>query len=456
MPNTIVVLTYKSIDEIVLKETSESWKLNPIKASKCKYVICTRNRHDTRKIWHGKEKHREAFLIGKIKEIIKSPFGPGRYKIRFREYAEISIPEFWGKERNPIIYKDIDLDKLNVSNFKKVEEHKEGKVFKDRKEILKAGLHNNTVFGISQIQGVAKAVVLSGGYVDETYDRGEEVIYIGQGGRDEKTGKQTSNQSFENIFNKSLVFNCNWNIPVRVFRGSNLNSDYAPKNGYRYDGKYLINDFWYSQGVDGFKICNFKLVREENFVANEKTKYFKKEIPKEIFNNPSPIKLSDIDINKVAKKWKPKGGLNLEKKNQSKLELLEKATMQHEETVKIIAKKLKEKNLQHKGAQFDLYTELNGIGKLFEIKTWKSQNLKEQIRNGIIKLLEYKIRYQNEKILPERVEMYLALSSDPMKFMNKYSYLLDLMEDLNITLCWIDNKKVKTYNKLNKNINWIN
>ena len=114
MPNTIVVLTYKSIDEIVLKETSESWKLNPIKASKCKYVICTRNRHDTRKIWHGKEKHREAFLIGKIKEIIKSPFGPGRYKIRFREYAEISIPEFWGKERNPIIYKDIDLDKLNV------------------------------------------------------------------------------------------------------------------------------------------------------------------------------------------------------------------------------------------------------------------------------------------------------------------------------------------------------
>ena len=40
--------------------------------------------------------------------------------------------------------------------------------------------------------------------------------------------------------------------------------------------------------------------------------------------------------------------------------------------------------------------------------------------------------------------------------MNKYSYLLDLMEDLNITLCWIDNKKVKTYNKLNKNINWIN
>ena len=57
--------------------------------------------------------------------------------------------------------------------------------------------------------------------------------------------------------------------------------------------------------------------------------------------------------------------------------------MQHEETVKIIAKKLKEEFTAQR-AQFDLYTELNGIGKLFEIKTWKSQNLKEQIRNGII------------------------------------------------------------------------
>ena len=99
-------------------------------------------------------------------------------KLDLENMQKFLIPEFWGKERNPVIYKDIDLDKLNVSSFKKVEEHKEGKVFKDRKEILKAGLHNNTVFGISQIQGVAKAVVLSGGYVDETYDRGEEVIIL--------------------------------------------------------------------------------------------------------------------------------------------------------------------------------------------------------------------------------------------------------------------------------------
>ena len=94
MPNSIVVLTYKSIDEILLKESSKSWKLNPIKASKCKYVICTRNKNDTRKIWHGKEKHREVFLIGKIKNIVKTPFGPGRHRIEFKEYAKDSIPKF--------------------------------------------------------------------------------------------------------------------------------------------------------------------------------------------------------------------------------------------------------------------------------------------------------------------------------------------------------------------------
>ena len=451
----ISVLTYKSSDEIILKEGTESWILSPENASKCKYVICVRNQHDSRKIWHGKEKHREAFLLGKIRRISKSSFGPGRFKIEIKEFSKISIPEFWSKDRNPVAYRDVDIDKIKNLNFIKIEEYNEGKIFKNRKEMTQKGLHNNPGFGISQNQGIANAVVLSGGYVDETDDRGEEIVYIGQGGRDEKTGKQKSDQSFDNIWNKSLVFNCRWNIPVRVFRGSNLNSIYAPKAGYRYDGKYLVNDFWFSEGQDGFKICNFKLVRPENFIQNEKTKYLKKEASKETFNNPTPIQLSDIDLEKVGKRWVPKG-IDPQKNYHDKIELLEKTTKKHEETVKIIAKILKEKKLKSKKAQFDLYAQLNDIGKLFEIKTWTPKNLKEQLRNGIIKLLEYKVRYQNEKILPQTVDLYLALNKSPMKLMNKYKYLLDLMENLNITLCWVENKKIKTLKKLRDNINWIN
>ena len=80
----------------------------------------------------------------------------------------------------------------------------------------------------------------------------------------------------------------------------------------------------------------------------------------------------------------------------------------------------------------------------------------QQIRNGIIKLLEYKVRYQNEKIIPQNVDLYLALSSNPMKLMDRYKYLLDLMDNLKITFCWVENKKIKTIKKFNNNISWIN
>ena len=106
MSNIVSVLTYKSSDEIILKEGTDAWALNPKHAAKCKYVICVRNRHDVRKIWHGKEKHREAFLIGKIKKVVKSQSMSGRFKIEINEYSKISIQEFWTKgDRNPVSYK---------------------------------------------------------------------------------------------------------------------------------------------------------------------------------------------------------------------------------------------------------------------------------------------------------------------------------------------------------------
>ena len=120
MVNTIVVLTYKSIDELILKEASDSWRLNPEKANNCKYLICARNKYDKRKIWAGKEKHREAFLICKIKNITKSIHNPSRFQINFSEYANISINEFYSKDRNPIIYKEINISELGDINFKKV------------------------------------------------------------------------------------------------------------------------------------------------------------------------------------------------------------------------------------------------------------------------------------------------------------------------------------------------
>ena len=241
---------------------------------------------------------------------------------------------------------------------------------------------------------------------------------------------------------------------MRVFRGSKLNSDYAPVNGYRYDGKYMINDFWYSTGVDGFKICNFKLVKPDRFIQNEKTKNYKK-IPLDIFKKPAIRKLREIDLNKLTKKWVPKGNLNLEKNYQNKIEILEKTNKKHEKTISVLGKFLKENNFKNHEGQFDLYTEDSGVGKLFEIKTWNNKNLKEQIRNGIIKLLEYRIRYQKEGLFPKNTDLYLMLDSDPKKIISKYNYLLDLMEELNITLCWLQNNKVRSFKISQSNLYWI-
>ena len=71
---------------------------------------------------------------------------------------------------------------------------KSGDIFKNRREIYDAGLYGSLQAGISgnQVTG-SDAIVISGGYIDDL-DLGEAIIYTGQGGRDEKTGRQVANQ----------------------------------------------------------------------------------------------------------------------------------------------------------------------------------------------------------------------------------------------------------------------
>ena len=77
----------------------------------------------------------------KIKKVVKSQSMSGRFKIEINEYSKISIQEFWTKgDRNPVSYKEVDIKRIKDS---KIEKFKEGKIFKDRKEITQNGLHNN-------------------------------------------------------------------------------------------------------------------------------------------------------------------------------------------------------------------------------------------------------------------------------------------------------------------------
>jgi hypothetical protein len=49
--------------------------------------------------------------------------------------------------------------------------------------------------------------------------------------------------------------------PVRVIRGFKCKSKYAPAEGYRYDGLYVVESAWREPGLNpkGFLVCKFAL-----------------------------------------------------------------------------------------------------------------------------------------------------------------------------------------------------
>ncbi|KAF8898706.1 PUA-like domain-containing protein [Infundibulicybe gibba] len=110
-------------------------------------------------------------------------------------------------------------------------------------------IHAPWVAGISGGCDGAYSVALSGGY-DDDVDLGYAFTYTGSGGRDLKgtkaapknlrTAPQSSDQTFENSFNKALKRSSETGKPVRVIRGYKLQSLYAPSEGYRYDGLYTV------------------------------------------------------------------------------------------------------------------------------------------------------------------------------------------------------------------------
>ena len=131
-----------------------------------------------------------------------------------------------------------------------------GQAYADRAALHAAGVHRGLMRGIAPR---GESIVLSGGYVDDE-DDGDFITYTGEGGRDSNTGRQVADQVLEGG-NKWLAHNCVEGTPVRVTRGHQLDSRYAPNSGYRYDGLYQINSFWHEKGRHGFLVYRFRLER---------------------------------------------------------------------------------------------------------------------------------------------------------------------------------------------------
>ena len=72
------------------------------------------------------------------------------------------------------------------------------------------------------------------------------------------TGQQFSAAASEK---DPLIKNFENQIPVRLIRSYNLFNEYAPKTGYRYDGLYIVTNFWIGVNTDLIKYYKFALLR---------------------------------------------------------------------------------------------------------------------------------------------------------------------------------------------------
>ncbi|GHH03964.1 YDG/SRA domain-containing protein [Streptomyces rubradiris] len=134
-----------------------------------------------------------------------------------------------------------------------------GQTFPSRRALHDAGVHRPLQAGICGTkQTGAESIVVSGGYKDDE-DYGAVIIYTGHGGRDPETQKQVAEQSLTDPGNAALVTSYLEGFPVRVVRGAQSRSPYAPAEGYRYDGLFNVSSFGSKMGVDGFRVWQFRL-----------------------------------------------------------------------------------------------------------------------------------------------------------------------------------------------------
>ncbi|OUC96338.1 YDG/SRA domain-containing protein [Streptosporangium minutum] len=130
-----------------------------------------------------------------------------------------------------------------------------------RSEVRLAGLHAHDIAGISgTAHEGADAIVLNGGYPDDR-DYGPVIVYTGHGGQDPKTKKQVADQNLDDSGNAGLVKSKLDGLPVRVIRGFGEKSSHAPTDGYRYDGLYRVVRHWFKTRDDGFRVCQFLMVK---------------------------------------------------------------------------------------------------------------------------------------------------------------------------------------------------
>lgn len=98
-------------------------------------------------------------------------------------------------------------------------------------------------------------ILVSGGHSYPDIDNGNEVLYCGT---DSTDGNVTE-------YTQRMIESAEGDQPVRLIRSHNLNSEFAPDHGFRYDGLYDVVSFEQLDDPDSTRQRHrFRLVRQPN------------------------------------------------------------------------------------------------------------------------------------------------------------------------------------------------
>ncbi|WP_347878454.1 YDG/SRA domain-containing protein [Streptomyces subrutilus] len=96
-------------------------------------------------------------------------------------------------------------------------------------------------------------------------DEGSRIVYTGEGGRDRHTGRMVADQTLGESGNAALVMSQAKGHPVRVIEGLGVTGGKRRRatKGYMYRGLYRVAEHWLTVGQEGFRICQFELLKLE-------------------------------------------------------------------------------------------------------------------------------------------------------------------------------------------------
>lgn len=117
--NAVVVLSSQTKNSILERCASGNWGVSSERILQNRYLVVARNQ--TSDVESEDVEHGSAFLIGRISKVLETDEttkdGSPRYAIAFDAYAEVNIPNVWGKSRNPVWFTDLGTLGIDVSEF---------------------------------------------------------------------------------------------------------------------------------------------------------------------------------------------------------------------------------------------------------------------------------------------------------------------------------------------------